>query len=47
MAGARKFKISELSQSDLMAANKEVERETGIKYMTEILDNQAKEILNK
>ncbi len=47
MAGARKFKTNQLSHSDLMAANKEVERETGIKYMTETLDEQAKEILKK
>ncbi|MGM0472435.1 MAG: glutamate synthase-related protein [Bacillota bacterium] len=47
MAGARKFNLSELDQSDLMSANRATERETGIPYMTEALDEEAKEILKK
>ncbi|QTL98975.1 FMN-binding glutamate synthase family protein [Iocasia frigidifontis] len=47
MAGARKFNLSELNHSDLMAANREVASETGIPYMTDALDEEAKEILRK
>jgi hypothetical protein len=46
MAGARKFSLSELSRDDLMAANRETEKETGIAYMTDALDSKAKEIIS-
>ena len=45
MAGARKFSLGEISRDDLMAANRETAAETGIPYMTEALDEQAKAIL--
>ncbi len=45
MAGARRFKLSEISRDDLFAANRETEKETGIRFMTEALDEQAKSIL--
>jgi hypothetical protein len=45
MAGARKAKISELSRNDLMAANRETARETGIAFMTEAEHNKALAIL--
>ncbi|MFW5992263.1 MAG: glutamate synthase-related protein, partial [Halanaerobiaceae bacterium] len=45
MAGARKFRIEEISRDDLMSANRETEREIGIPYMTEALDEEAREIL--
>jgi glutamate synthase domain-containing protein 2 len=45
MAGARKFKLSELSRSDLMAANRETAEVTGIPFMTDALDAEAKKIL--
>jgi len=45
MAGARKFKLSEISRDDLMAANRETAAETGIPYMTDALDEKAKAIL--
>ncbi len=47
MAGARKFNLKELNKSDLMSANKEVERVTGIPYMTDALDGEAIDILKK
>jgi glutamate synthase domain-containing protein 2 len=45
MAGARKFSLQEINRSDLISANREVERETGIPYLTEAFDYEAKEIL--
>lgn len=47
MAGARKFRLSELSRDDLFAANRETEKETGIKFMTDVSDEIAKKILNE
>jgi hypothetical protein len=46
MAGARKFSMPEISRDDLMAANRETEQELGIPFMTEALDQRAKDILN-
>jgi hypothetical protein len=46
MAGARKFNLSKIERSDLMSANRETEAVSGIPYMTEILDAEAKKILN-
>jgi len=46
MAGARKFKLSAIDRSDLMSANRETEEVTGIPFMTEAFDNEAKKILN-
>ena len=45
MAGARKFRISDISREDLFAANRETEKETGIKFMTDVNDETAKKIL--
>jgi hypothetical protein len=47
MAGARKFNLSEITRSDLMAANRETAEETGIPYMTDAQDDAAKAILAK
>lgn len=47
LAGSRKFQLDGIDQSDLMSANRETEKETGIPYMTEALDEEAKEILRK
>jgi glutamate synthase domain-containing protein 2 len=47
MAGARKFSPAEISRTDLMSANRETEHELGIPFMTEALDAQAKQILNR
>ena len=46
MAGARKFSIDEITRDDLFTANRETEKETGISYITEVLNESAKKILN-
>ena len=46
MAGARKFRLSEIRREDLIAANRETADVTGIPFMTEALDDRAREILN-
>ena len=46
MAGARKSKLSEMSRSDLMAANRETARETGLPYLTEAEHDKALSIIN-
>ena len=46
MAGARKFRLSEISRSDIFSGNRETERETKIPFITDVLDEQAKAILN-
>lgn len=46
MAGTRKFNISEISRDDIFSANRETEIETGIRFMTDVNDEAAKEILN-
>ncbi|MGD8836567.1 MAG: FMN-binding glutamate synthase family protein, partial [Desulfobacteraceae bacterium] len=45
MAGARKFKLSEIDRSDLIAANRETAKETGIAYITEAQHESALSIL--
>ncbi len=45
MAGARKFCLSELSRDDLMSANFDTEKITGIPYMTSAQHEQALQIL--
>jgi glutamate synthase domain-containing protein 2 len=45
MAGARKFRISEIARADLMSSNRETEAETGIPYLTESLNDRALAIL--
>jgi hypothetical protein len=46
MAGARKFKTSEITRDDIVAANREMQRETRLQFVTEALDAQANMILN-
>jgi glutamate synthase domain-containing protein 2 len=46
LAGARKFSLNEISRNDLISANRETEEITGIKFMTDALDTEAKAILN-
>ena len=46
MAGARKFDVSQLSRNDLITANRETEAVTGIPFMTDALDKEAKAVLN-
>jgi len=46
MAGARKFKLSEISRDDLISSNRETEEVTKIPFMTEAQDESALKILN-
>jgi hypothetical protein len=46
MAGARKFNLAEISRSELFSANRETEQVTGIPFITDVLDESAKKILN-
>jgi len=45
MAGARKFSVADISRNDLFAANRETEKETGIRFITDVNDEIAKKIL--
>ncbi len=45
MAGVRKFNISALERTDLMAANKKTAELTGIPYLIEAQDESAREII--
>jgi glutamate synthase domain-containing protein 2 len=47
MAGARKFSLAEIARDDLMAGNRETERELGLKFMTDSLDAKAKKLLTR
>ena len=46
MAGARKFNLREIAREDLFAGNRETEKETGVPFITDVLDERAKKILN-
>ncbi len=45
MAGTRKFSLPSLSRDDLASGNRETEKETGIKFITDAMDERAREIL--
>ncbi|MEE9461465.1 MAG: glutamate synthase-related protein, partial [Bacteroidales bacterium] len=45
MAGARKFRLSELSRDDMISANRETEEITGIPFMTDAKNVEALNIL--
>jgi len=45
LAGARKFSVQAISRDDIVAANRETQRETGIAYVTEAEDAIARRIL--
>ncbi|WP_243347459.1 glutamate synthase-related protein [Parabacteroides sp. FAFU027] len=45
MAGARKFNLNELTRNDLISANRETTDVTGIPFMTDALDAEAKAVL--
>ncbi len=45
LAGARKFTLSQVNRDDLMAANRETAAETGIPYLTDALDSEARKVL--
>jgi glutamate synthase domain-containing protein 2 len=46
MSGARKFSLPEIDRTDISSINRETERETGIPFITDHLDERAKRILN-
>lgn len=46
MAGVRKFSIDQLTRGDLYSGNRETERETKIPFITDVMDETAKKILN-
>jgi len=45
LAGARKFSVGGIAREDIFSANRETERETGIRFMTDAGDETAKRIL--
>ena len=47
MAGARKFNLESIERSDLVSANSETRQRTGIPYLTEAFDEEARMILNQ
>jgi len=47
MAGARKFKLSEIARADLMAGNRETAEISGIPFMTEAQNEEALAILQQ
>jgi glutamate synthase domain-containing protein 2 len=47
MAGARKFTIGAIDRDDIAACNRETERETGLRFVTDIGDEKAKNILKQ
>ena len=46
MAGARKFSLPEICRDDITSANRETERETGVPFITDVLDDTARDILS-
>jgi hypothetical protein len=46
MAGARRFNLREISRDDIFSANRETEKETKIPFITDVMDERAKQILN-
>jgi hypothetical protein len=46
MAGARKFRLDQISRKDLFSANRETEKETGIPHCADVNDEFAKKILS-
>jgi len=46
LAGARKFKASQITRDDIFAGNRETAEETGIKHICDANDESARKILN-
>jgi hypothetical protein len=46
MAGARRFSMPAISRDDIFSVNRETEKETGIKFITDAQDESALNILN-
>ncbi len=45
MAGARRFSLKAISRDDIFSGNRETERETGVPFIADVADSQAKKIL--
>ncbi|QJB55202.1 glutamate synthase-related protein [Pseudodesulfovibrio sp. zrk46] len=46
LCGARKFSLQEIGRNDIASGNRETEQETGIRFITDIMDETAKKILD-
>ncbi len=46
MAGARKFNLGQITRDDIVSGNRETEAVSGIPFMTDVMDDEAKRILN-
>lgn len=46
LAGARHFSLAQIRPTDIAAANRETERETGVPFMTDVEDEVAKRLLH-
>ncbi|MFH1915121.1 MAG: glutamate synthase-related protein [Pseudomonadota bacterium] len=46
LCGARKFSLKDITRSDIASGNRETERETGIKFITDMMDDTAKKIID-
>ncbi|MBT7862217.1 MAG: FMN-binding glutamate synthase family protein [Gemmatimonadetes bacterium] len=44
MAGARRFDVGSICREDIVSANRETEKETGIGFITDALDQEARDI---
>jgi glutamate synthase domain-containing protein 2 len=47
MAGARRFSLKEISREDIVSGNRETAKETSIPFITDVMDDKAREILTK
>ncbi len=47
MAGARRFTLKAISRQDIFSANRETEKETGIRFITDADDEKAKKIMKR
>ncbi len=47
LAGARKFSVTDINRSDIVSANRETEKETGIPFITDVQDQIARNILTR
>ncbi|KAB1440829.1 glutamate synthase-related protein [Pseudodesulfovibrio senegalensis] len=46
MCGGRKFSLEDITRADIASGNRETERETGVRFITDVMDETAKKILD-
>jgi hypothetical protein len=46
LAGARKFSLSEIGRDDIASGNRETERETGIGFISDTMDETVKKLID-